>query len=342
MRISGFTFARNASKLYYPVKSAIQSILPLVDEFIVALGDSDADDTTEQEIASIQSHKIKIVRTTWKLEEFPNGMEYARQTDIAKNLCTGDWLFYIQCDEVLHEKYHKVVQAACEKYLNDSEIEGLLFDFKHFWGDYRHYVLSHARYPREIRVIRNDAEIHSWRDAQSFRRIPAFDGRNYYQKKGTQKLKVALINAAIHHYGFVRPPEIMNAKNIRHRQNYRGQKHVTASSENKAVVFDYGDMDNLEPYIETQPRVMKEWIAKMNWQDQLKSGPGYKHTKHKHDKLKYKVLTFIEQHFLNGEQLFGFKNYNLVRREFFSLSDTQNNYPFTQTTSVITNRPETM
>jgi hypothetical protein len=41
MKISGFTMVRNAEKLYFPIKESILSVLPVVDEFIVALGDGD-------------------------------------------------------------------------------------------------------------------------------------------------------------------------------------------------------------------------------------------------------------------------------------------------------------
>ncbi|NNC85000.1 MAG: hypothetical protein HKN75_02895, partial [Bacteroidia bacterium] len=46
MKISGITFGKNVSKLYYPIKPAIESILPVVDEMIIALGKGDADDNT--------------------------------------------------------------------------------------------------------------------------------------------------------------------------------------------------------------------------------------------------------------------------------------------------------
>ena len=110
MKISGFTFTKNATKLYYPVKASIESLLPLVDEFIVVLGNCDDDDKTEQEILNIGSGKIKIIHSVWDLEKYPNGMEYAHQTDIAKEACTGDWLFYIQSDEVVHEKYLPIIR----------------------------------------------------------------------------------------------------------------------------------------------------------------------------------------------------------------------------------------
>lgn len=314
MKISGFTIAKNATKLYYPVKAAIESVLPLVDEFVVALGDCDPDDQTEQEILSIGSDKIRIIKTVWDTVKFPNGMEYARQTDLAKDLCTGDWLFYIQCDEVLHEKFIPEILANCERYLNNPEVEGFLFNYKHFWGDYDHFVLSHAWYPREIRIIRNDEEIHSWKDAQSFRRIPDFDRLDYCQKEGTHKLKVIPLDAYIYHYGFVRPPQLMQRKNKNHHANYRGNSATAEKFKNKAELYDYGDLSKLQVFTETHPKVMQDFISKFNWRDQLRyeALPGAE--LQKHERLKYRLVTFIEQNFMGGRQLFGFKNYRVLKK----------------------------
>ena len=315
MKISGFTFTKNATKLYYPVKASIQCLLPLVDEFIVAFAEGDEDDQTEEEIKSIGSDKIKIIRTVWDLEKYPNGQEYAHQTDIAKAACTGDWLFYIQSDEVVHEKYLPVIKENCEKYLNDKEVEGFLFKYKHFWGDYDHFILSHAWYPREIRIIRNKPEIHSWRDAQSFRRIPNFDGKDYYQKENTFKLNVVELDAYIFHYGFVRPPYLMQKKRKTHNTNYAGQNSTEQLFKNEADAFDYGDLSKIKVYRETYPAVMEPFIKKFNWKDQLHYEKGNKKfKKQKHEKLKYRVLTFIEQTFFKGRLLFGFKNYNLLKK----------------------------
>src|SRR5690606_9465568 len=96
MTISGFTFVRNASNLYYPVRPSIESILPIVDEFVIALGDCDPDDRTREEIEAINSPKIRIIDTVWDLKKYPHGTEYAHQTDVAKAACKGDWLFYLQ------------------------------------------------------------------------------------------------------------------------------------------------------------------------------------------------------------------------------------------------------
>lgn len=315
MRISGFTIAKNTSKLYYPIKASIESILPIVDEFIVALGDSDPDDTTEAEILSIASDKIKIIRTVWDIEKFPNGMEYARQTDIAMQACSGDWLFYLQSDEVVHEKYLPEIKDKCQQFVKDLSVDGFLFKYQHFWGDYDHYVRSHAWYSREIRIVRKDHEIHSWRDAQSFRRIPDFDGKDYYQKENTSKLNVVELNAYIFHYGFVRPPFYMQKKRKNHNSNYVGEEATREMFKNEGELFDYGDLSRLYIYKEPHPKVMKDFIAKFDWKHQLRYGPSKgKTVLQKHEKLKYRILSFIEYTFMGGNILFGFKNYNKIKK----------------------------
>ncbi len=314
MKISGFTFTKNAKKLYYPVKASIECLLPLLDEFIVVVGDCDENDDTEQEILSIGSEKIKIIHTKWDLDKYPNGAEYAHQTDIAKAACTGDWLFYIQSDEVVHEKYLPIIKEHCEKYLNDKDVDGFLFKYRHFWGDYDHYILSHVWYPREIRIIRRDPDINSWRDAQSFRRIPGFDGLSYYQTEGTYKLNVIEIDAYIFHYGFVRPPFIMQKKRKDHNTHYQGEASTEQVFKDEDDSFDYGDLGKLKIYRETHPKVMKEFIGRFNWQEHLhyKAWPGRKKLL-KHEKLKYRLLTLFEQTFFKGNLLFGYKNYHILK-----------------------------
>lgn len=315
MKISGFTMAKNASKLYYPIKQVIQSILPIVDEFVVALGDCDDDDTSRKEIESIGDPKIRIIDTVWDLEKYPRGMENAHQTDIAKEHCSGDWLFYLQADEVIHEKYLPIIKARCLELLDDKEVEGILFDYFHFWGDFSHYHYSHAWYKREIRIVRNDPEIHSWESAQSFRRIPGFDGLSYRQHEGTYKLKVAHAHAAVYHYGWVRPPHLMRSKSKALDTIHQGKKWVEEARKHQSNVFDYGPLDQLEIFSESHPKVMKEWIEKFNWQDllQMSGKPSPHREKYKHERFKYKLLTRIENTFRGGETLGGFKNYHLLK-----------------------------
>jgi len=319
MKISGFSMGKNAHKLYYPMRPAIESILPLVDEFVVALGDSDADDDTRKEIEAIASDKIRIIETVWDIEKYPRGMEHAHQTDIAMKACTGDWLFYLQSDEVVHERDLEKIRKRCEELLDDHEVEGLLFRYLHFWGDYEHVQDGHCWYRKEIRMVRRHPEIHSWESAQSFRRIPGFGGLNYRQQEGTHKLKVADVDAEIFHYGWVRPPRIMQNKIKTFSMNHQGrdkiEKQIAAHKYDK--IYDYGNVSKLTRYTGTHPAVMKPWIDAFDWKDQLRtSGPArsLNPVKAKHDKRKYRVISWVEKKLLRGGRLGEFKNYILLKR----------------------------
>lgn len=306
--------AKNAGKLYYPWKQAIESILPIVDEFVVALGDSDPDDTSRKEIESIGSDKIRIIDTVWDIGKYPRGMENAHQTNIAKQHCTGDWLFYLQADEVIHEKYLPVIKKRCKELLHDQEVEGLLFRYKHFWGDYQHYHNSHKWYKHEIRIIRNHPDIHSWESAQSFRRIPGFDGLDYRQQKGTYMLKVAQVDAEVYHYGWVRPPMLMRNKNKALDTIHKGNDRVKNQNKHQVENYDYGPLNRIAKFDGSHPAIMKDWIAGFDWADELQySGKPSKNRKlHKHEMLKYRIASWIENNILLGKTIGGFKNFILL------------------------------
>jgi hypothetical protein len=309
MKISGFTFLKNADKLYYPFKESILSILDLVDEFVIMLGPCDEDDQTHSILLGIDSPKIKIFHSVWELEAFPGGSEYAHQTDLAKNKCTGDWLIYLQGDEVIHEEDHPEIRKACISYLDHINVEGFVFDFLHFYGDYDHYFRDHTWYKKEIRIIRNLPEIHSWRDAQSFRWIPDFKGNDYFRIKETRRLNCILIKARVFHYGWVRPPRLMASKNVMAANNYKSSVHVSYSNQ-----FDYGRIDRCRIFTGVHPATMSHKIIKLDWKDLLRySGPAaINRPRMKHETLKYRVIHFIEETFLGGAVLGGFKNYTLI------------------------------
>ena len=316
MKISGFTMVKNAGKLYYPIKEVILSVLPIVNEFYVALGDCDKDDNTRELIASINSDKIKIVDTVWDIKKYPNGMENAHQTDIAKSYCTGDWLIHLQADEIIHEKYLQMIFDDCQKYLDDNRVEGFLLHYRHFFGDYNHYIDYHGWYPYEIRIIRNRPDIHSFQSAQTFRRIPDFDGINYRNKEGTFKLNVIKSDAYIYHYGWVRPPELMQKKSKALETIHKGSDIVNAMYFNRTENFDWGCMYNMPVFRETHPKVMDDMIDKFYWGDCLHFEKGYKPNNRplmKHEKTKYRMLTFIEKHLFGGHQIFAYSNWNIIK-----------------------------
>ena len=130
MKVSGFTFIKNAVKYDYPFVESVKSVLPLCDEFIIVHGDSE-DSTNEL----IDSSKIKIINTVWDANLKKGGLILSQQTNIALDHTSGDWCFYIQADEVVHEKYHSEIREKMRQYLEDKRVEGLLFKYLHFYGN---------------------------------------------------------------------------------------------------------------------------------------------------------------------------------------------------------------
>jgi len=290
MKVAGFTFIRNAVKFDYPVREAILSILPLCDEFIVALGNSD--DTTEDLIRSISSDKMKIVRTVWDDSFREGGKTFALETDKAFRTISddADWCFYIQADEMLHEKYYGEVKNSMEKYLHDKSVDGLLFNYLHFYGSYDYTGDSYRWYRREIRVVRNNRKIFSYRDAQGFRKQP------------NEKLRVKLIDASIYHYGWVRDPRAMQAKQRSFNKFYHTDTwiddHIARADE-----FDYSAIDALRRFDGTHPKVMAERIEATNWK--------FDHDLSKnHFGLKDKVKRFAEKY--TGWRPGEYRNYKIV------------------------------
>jgi len=293
LKISGFSFVRNAIKLYYPVVEAIQSMLPLVDEFVIACGDSE--DSTTDAIRAINDPKIKIIETTWDTKDFVRGASNAVQTNIALDACTGDWCFYLQADEVVHERYLPVLKERMERYLDVPEVEGLLFDYVHFYGSYDLYQIAHNWYAHEVRIVRNSAGVRSWESAQGFR-------------IDTRKLRVVPAKAKIYHYGWVRPPVSMMKKQIALATVHRDKNWVEKRYPDNEAEFDFGSLKTCRPFTSTHPKVMRDRIDTMKWT----AKPGKPNIKdHKHDRLWVRALTFLENHILH-RKLGEYKNYVLI------------------------------
>ena len=302
MKISGFTFIRNATKLYYPVRESIASVLPFVDEFVVALGLGDEDDKTREEIESLNSEKVIIYERTWDEKAFTGGHIFRDETNFALSKCTGDWCFYIQGDEAFMETGGEAVVKFCRDNLNRKEVDGLLFNYRHFWGDYEHQIVSHGAYKNEIRVIRNRAGITSVGDAQSFR-------------KNGERLIVLSEDIYIHHYGWVRPPCLMQNKKKTFFSFYWGKKKAEEKFENARSNFDYGPLGRINHYTGDHPESMQQRITEIDWKDELNYSKKWVPNRPlmKHEKLKYRILSFIENNFLDEKEIFGYRNWRIIK-----------------------------
>lgn len=291
MKISGFIIIRNAVINDYPVTEAIRSVLPMVDEMIVSIGD--CEDDTLGLIKSISSDKIRIVHSVWNPALRQGGAVLAEETDkaFAHVSPDADWAFYIQADEVVHEKYYPVILEAAKKYKDQKEIEGLLFKYTHFYGTYDYVGDSRRWYNREIRLIRNDKNIHSYKDAQGFRK----DGR---------KLSVKLIDAYIYHYGWVKSPQqmMLKQKNLGKfwRTDEEWKQFMSATD-----FWDFNnEFDSLAKFTETHPAVMHDRIKRQNWKIEMD-------IRRKRFSFKNRVLYYIEK--ATGVRLFDYKNYKILK-----------------------------
>lgn len=254
MKVSGFTFIRNAVRYDYPIQEAIRSILPLCDECVVAVGQSD--DDTRALIESIDPGKVRIIDTVWDDSLREGGAVLAQETDKAFRAIApdADWAFYIQGDEVVHEADLPRIRATMERHLADDRVDGLLFNYRHFYGSYDYIGASNKWYRREIRVIRNRSDLHSYRDAQGFRKDP------------NDKLNVKPVDAWIHHYGWVREPGAMQRKLETFNKYYHDdtwmEKHIYQSD-----AFAYEKhVTQLERFRGSHPAVIQPRIDRVNWQ----------------------------------------------------------------------------
>ncbi|MCE3228721.1 MAG: glycosyl transferase [Bacteroidetes bacterium] len=275
MKLAGFTIIRNAIKYDYPVIEAIHSILPICDVFYVGVGKSE--DETRKLIESIASDKIKIIDTVWDDSLREGGLVLSAETNkvFDKIPLEYDWCFYIQSDECVHEEDHDKIKAACLKYKDDKSVNGLLFGYKHFYGQYNYIGLGKRWYHNEIRVIKNDKSIRSYKDAQGFR----FNNNT--------KLCVKRTGAFIYHYGWVKPPKAQQAKQESFHKMWHDDEWM---KKNIPVVqdFDYNNIDLLGEYSGTHPKIMADRIGNARWKFI------YDPSKAKLS-LKYKFLYFIEK-----------------------------------------------
>lgn len=80
MKISGFAFMRNAVKYGFPFMEATNSILPMIDEFVVNVGKSV--DGMRELIQGIYDSRIKILVSVWDASLKNDGQIFWIEQDI--------------------------------------------------------------------------------------------------------------------------------------------------------------------------------------------------------------------------------------------------------------------
>lgn len=290
MNIVGFSFIKNAIKYDFPVVESIKSALPLCDKFYIAVGKSE-DDTLEL-IRSIDKDKIIVIETEWDESHREGGHVLALETNKAMQALPTDtdWAIYIQGDELFHEKDYATIRAAMNNHHNNPKVEGLLFNYLHFYGSYNYVAESYVWYPKEIRILKYNPTIFSYKDAQGFR------------KGDYQKLKVKQIDATIYHYGHVRPPKVMQEKFQNSSKFYHDNEWIKKTFPGDS--FDYLEhVGELKRFNSEHPKLIQPRIDRLNWEfdyDVSMNNPS----------LKKRIKHILRKYF--GIDL-GYKNYILMR-----------------------------
>jgi hypothetical protein len=299
MKISAHSYVRNGLTYNYPFIESIRSVLPIVDEFIMVIGDSD--DGTREAVEAIGDSRIRIVDTVWDEKLRTAGRIFALQANTGLDQVTGDWAFHIQADEVVHEDDLPLIKGAMEKHFADPRVEGFLFRFLNFFGDYNHYGPSRRFHQHEIRITRNDPRVRSYRDSQGFRIFEHPDRQ--WEEKG-RKLHVISLPARIFHYSHVKNPKMQVKKRAafvsRYHSDEKVQEYLKANEG-----FNYRDYDYLKVFQGTHPSVMRDFIAVQDWQ--------FNYDPSRNDmSLKEKTMRWLER--LTGKQFFIYKNYKILKK----------------------------
>jgi hypothetical protein len=244
MKISAFTFVRNGCRFGYPFELSIRSILPICDEFVVNVGASQ--DETLERIRAIDSPKIKFTQTVWNEDLHVRGFTYAQQKMIAQYKCTGDWHFYLEADEVVHEDDLDKIRGAMERHHGDPRVEALVFDYLHFYGNINTYAWSPAWYRRAPRIIRGSIRSYApdglyWLVLDKSNRVARYP-------------RAALVGAPMYHYGWARAEEQMRARKAA-SATYWG-----ATPEQNVVRYGTIDSRILRRFEGTHPRGIEEFF----------------------------------------------------------------------------------
>lgn len=237
----------------------------------------------------------------WDMNLRKGGKLFAQQSNLGLNSVTGDWIIHLQADEVIHESDILKLKEYIIKYSKDPKVEGLLFPFLNFRGDYQHIHTGRKAHRFEIRAFKFNKLIRSYKDSQGFRKYSSQG--NYENGEAGEKLNVVKIDIPIFHYNYVRPPKMMKVKS-EFFSRFWDDDNTLKKKFGGMEEFEYNEVDQLEIYSGTHPLSMHETIKKKDWDfhyDPSKANIS----------LRHRILNKIES--MTGWRLGEFKNYKLHR-----------------------------
>ncbi len=153
--VSGYTTTKDCIEQNYPWKECIKSLLGFCDEVVVVDGGSK--DGTWEHLEEWAKNEEKLVVhqevRDWTHERFAvfDGLQKA----LARSLCTSEFCWQQDCDEVVHEDDYEKIREICKKFPNNADLIAL--PVIEFWGG-REKVRADI-YPWKWRLSRNKPHI---------------------------------------------------------------------------------------------------------------------------------------------------------------------------------------
>jgi len=287
VKLSGFTIVRNAIKLDFPLEASIRSLLPICEEVVVNVGRSE--DDTLALVRSIPEPKIRIIESDWDMTI--KNKVLGDETLRAMRACRHPWGIYIQADEVLHETGAEKLARAVQEHDGDSQVEGLLVRYLHFYGDLDTIALNRRWYRREVRAVRLDPalDIRPYQGAQGFRVGPEH-----------RKIRARLTDAEMFHYGWARPARALKSKREISKVLYPWSKDRQAGQ----PLLPW--FPGLRAFQGTHPAVAQMWVNARRYDPERQVEPPRFRAEH----LRFYASDVIER--VTGERVFEFRNYKLV------------------------------
>ncbi len=265
MMISAFTIIKNAIKFDYPIVESVDSLLPFVDEYIINIGKSD--DRTRELLKKKfgQEPKVKMFDSNW--EDSSQGTKFfSSQTNLALERCSGDWVFYLQADECIHELNGPKLKDWAER-AEAENAQGVTFKYFHFEKNFHllrpTYTDGGDSYDKEIRFFKNDGRLVSFGDGQSF----AFT-EDLMDARGPQPAlhrPERFVDSPMHiyHYGYVKDPKRLLEKK-KHLSDFYNVSEPSRQEKIEENDGKYVYREKLTTFLGSHPAVMTKRINEFN------------------------------------------------------------------------------
>lgn len=159
MKISGYTYVKDAVSMDYPFVESIKTHLDFCDE-VVVVDASVKNDGTKEALASLKKEagdKLKLYEATldWTVPNYGIYDGVLKQT--AREKCSGEFLWQFDCDELIHGGDRKTLESLIRQSENLTKIPVLCLPVVEYWGGHDKVRIDINSW--KWRVSRNHPEI---------------------------------------------------------------------------------------------------------------------------------------------------------------------------------------